>query len=269
MKQLVNKLNRYFKIYRQFAKFSLLDILAYRLNSLLIGVAPIIWLAIMLLFLKIIYGGISQLGGWSLWEVIFLTAVQEMIFVISWITFNYNFDIFSQEVKNGRFDLVLLKPINHQFMVSFRLLDFTAILSLFNTLAIFIYSWLHLNRDFNFGRIIGFIFLLAIGYGFSYYVNFIFACLNLFFTSARNITAIMGEMMDFGRYPAEIYQSWFRKFILYFIPILFYAYIPTAYLLGKISSLYILYALIVLVVFFLLSKYIWQAGLRHYQSASS
>lgn len=269
MRQLVNKIFRYFKLYRYLVKFSFLDILAYRFNSLLMGVAPIIWLGTMLLFIKIIYGGIKELGGWGVWDLVFLTAVQEVIFIFSWVTFTYNLDRFTNEVKTGSLDFTLIKPINHRFLVSFRFLDFTQAFSVVNTLVVFVISWSHLHLTPEFWRLIGFIFLLIIGYWLVYCVHFILASLNLFFISAKDLGGIVGEMMDFGRYPIDIYQTWFKRFLLYFVPILFYAYIPTAFLLGKISGIYLLYAPFVLAVFYLISQFVWRAGLRRYQSASS
>ena len=87
--------------------------------------------------------------------------------------------------------------------------------------------------------------------------------------NSRGFLDLIFEMTDFDRYPAGIYPYSWRTFLTFFLPILFFAYYPTAFLLGKIGYQYLYLGLIILAVLWLISNFIWQKGLKRYQSASS
>ena len=100
-------------------------------------------------------------------------------------------------------------------------------------------------------------------------VYFSVASLSLFFTQAEIFTDWLMEVMDFGRYPAEIYSNYFKLFLLFGLPVLFFSYVPTAILLGKIPWFYALLGIVVVVWLYIISTIIWRKGLKRYQSVSS
>lgn len=269
MKRLVNRLFFYLRLYVCFVRFSIQDILVYRLNGLLFGVAPIVWMGTVLIFIATIFSKVKSLGGWTLWEVIFLTSIHELIFIFTWTTFVANLTSFTNEIRTGRLDLVLTKPVNPRFLISFRSFDFSVIGSFINALLIFVFSFTRAVEGIVFYKLIGFLILLIMAYWIVYYIYFFFACVSLFFASSRYLMDWIGELTDFDRYPAEIYSSWLRVLLLFFLPILFFAYVPTAYILGKVGEEYIIGGLFVLVALHLITTAIWRRGLRYYQSASS
>lgn len=269
MKRLVNRLGYYLKIYYLLVKFSILDILIFRINALIMGLAPIVWLATMILFLLTIFSRVKQLGGWNFWEIVFLTGTHEVIFLLTWTTFGQNLRNFIDEVRTGRFDWVLLKPISPRFLVSFKLLDFTAFGSFLNVIFVFLFSFTKLTRTINGWRLGGFVLLLFLAYWIAYFVYFIFASLVLFFINSRTFIDWIFDTTDFDRYPAEIYPLNVRVFLTFFLPILFFAYIPTAFLLEKLNWIYLPLGMVILFLLYFISHFIWQAGLKHYQSASS
>lgn len=269
MRLLVNRFKYYLRILYSFIKFSLLDILIFRINALIMGLAPIVWLGTMILFLITIFSRVKQLGGWNFWEIVFLTGVHEVIFLLAWTTFASNLRTFIGDIQTGRFDQILLKPINPRFMVSFRFLDFTTFGSFLNVVFVFLFSFSRAVGRIDFMRLMGFMILLGVSYWICYFVYFIFASLALFFINVRIFLDWIFDLTDFDRYPAEIYPLTIRLFLTFFLPILFFAYVPTAFLLGKLNWSYVFISLLVLLFLYLISHFIWHRGLEHYQSASS
>lgn len=269
MKQLVNKIKRYLRIYFFLVRRSIIDILIFRINGLVLGLAPIFWMTSMLVFLATIFSKVNNLGGWSAWEIVFLTGVHEMIFLLTWATIMPNLKNFTYEVKNGKFDQVLLKPISPRFLSSFKMVDFTVIGSVFNVIFVFFFSLSRISFEHSLLRIGGFFLFLCFSYLIAYFVYFICASLSLFFINSRTLLDIVFELTETDRYPAEIYPTAFKAFLTVFLPILFFAYFPTAFLLGKIGAVYIIYAFLIAIVFGIVSHLVWHRGLRNYQSASS
>ncbi len=180
-----------------------------------------------------------------------------------------NLRSFISDVRNGKFDQVLLKPISPRFLSSFKTIDFTVIGSIFNVVFVFFFSITKVSINFSFFKIAGFLILAFLSYVIAYFVYFIFASLALFFINSRTLLDIIFELTETDRYPAEIYPVVLKTFLTVFLPILFFAYFPTAFLLGKISAVYIVYAFLVAAVFFFISHIVWHRGLKNYQSASS
>jgi len=269
MKQLVNKVKYYLKIYFFLVKLNVVGVLIYRVNPLIIGLAPFVWLATMLIFLATIFSRVKTLGGWNFWEIVLLSGVHEVIFLLTWATFLTNLRKFIDEVKTGRFDQILLKPISSRFLASFRNLDFTSVGGLLNAFFVFCFSLGKIIGEIHFLKIPGFLIFLLIAYFVCYFVYFIFTSLSLFFINSRTFIDWIFDVTDFDRYPAEIYTPRLRVFLTFFLPILFFAYYPTAYLLGKIGEGYLLIGLFLVIGLGLISHFLWHFGLRYYQSASS
>jgi ABC-2 type transport system permease protein len=269
MKPLAARITYYLKLYCHFFKFSLADILVYRTNAFLMGLAPLVWLATMLIFIQVIFSRVGSLGGWTLWEVVFLTAIHELLFTVSWIVYGNNLGVFEWEVKNGQLDKQLVKPMSARFLVSFRGIDFTPLVSLLSSSLLMIVSLNHLRVVVNLSEIIIFIVWLALSFLIVYNYRFLLSSLCLFFVSAQHLSEWAGELGDFNRYPADIYHPWLKFLLMTLVPVLYFSYIPASYFLGKINSWYFLWTVITLLVFSVISGLIWRLGLRHYQSASS
>jgi len=269
MKQLVNKINRYLKLYFRFFKISVMEIAMYRLNSLFFGLASIVWLATTLLFISVIFKGRTEIAGWTVWEVTLLLGIHEIVFLFAWVFFVDNLKNFMYSVRIGSFDKTLLKPVNHRFLVSFGKLDFSSISDVFSLIIIFFVAFSHLTIKVDFWQ--GFIFFVSILSSFviAYFLYFIISSLCLFITSAENYTDWLIEATDFDHYPAEIYGNKLKFFYYSVLPILYFAYVPTAILLNKLPTYYVLFGLILILVLYFISKIIWKAGLKNYQSVSS
>lgn len=269
MKRLGSSWRRYFGLYRLILRFSLMDVLIFRVNALVMGLAPIVWLATMLVFLQVIFSGVKQLGGWTFWETVFLTGTHEVIFLLTWSTFANNLRSFIDSVRTGKFDQVLLKPVSPRFLISFRSIDFAYIGSFLNVIFVFFFSFSKVIDRIDVQRIPGFIIFLFLAYLINYYVFFIFASLSLVWVNSKAFLDLIFDLTDFDRYPAEIYPLGVKVFLTFFLPILFFAYFPTAYLLGKIGIGYLLLGVLILLMLFLISNFVWKKGIKNYQSASS
>jgi len=273
MKQLVNKLLhkifRYLRLYFLIAKTSVMSVFIYRANSLIFGITPIIWMLTSLVFITVIFGGVKEIGGWSFWEIMLLLGIHELVFLGTWMFFADNLDAFIFDVRTGAFDRTLVKPANHRFLVSFGAIDFTGIGSLLNTIVILSLAIPHVDIKISAVKIVLFLISLFSAYAITYLLYFSISCLSLFFVNAFTFSDWLLEATDFDRYPADIYSRGFRRFLFFGLPILFFAYVPTAILLGKIPDYFVGLGLLVILWLLIISTFLWRKGLKKYQSASS
>lgn len=269
MKQLVNNFRRYLKLFFCLLRVSVMETLAYRTSGLLLGITPIVWMATNLIFLSVLFGGVKEIGGWSRWEMMLLLGIHEVIFLLTWMFFAGNLEKFVDDVRLGSFDRTLLKPANHRFLVSFNAVDLTALGSLINSIVILSIAFSKLSLNFTFVKTVCFFVSFFSAVIIVYLIYFLVASLCLFFTKAEIFLDWFLEMTDFDRYPADIYGNGFRRFLFFGLPILFFAYVPTAILLDKIPLIFTVYGLLIILWLYFLSTIFWRVGLKRYQSASS
>lgn len=269
MKQLANNLKRYLKLYFYLARFSVMEVTIYRANSLLLGITPIVWMIIQVIFVSVLFKENKEIAGWNYWEVMLLLGIHELVFLGTWMIFAENLEKFIREVRFGNYDRMLLKPVNQRFLISFNALDFTSIGSLFNTIVILSFSLSHIALKIDFFKLILFFISLICAGIIIYLFYFIIATLSFFITNAEVFTDWLLEASDFDHYPGEVYGNYFRSFLLFGLPILFFGYVPAAILLDKLPSYYALLAVMMVLWLYLISTILWRKGLKRYQSASS
>ncbi len=248
---------------------SVMSVFIYRTNSLLMSISPLVWMLTVITFISVLFSGTKEIGGWHYWETMFLLGIHELIFIGSWFLFIANLQTFNQEIGQGRFDRMLLRPINHRFLVSFNSVDLSLLGGLINALLVTLVALSHLVIKISVFKILIFLFSFLSSYVIVYLVYFCISTLSLFFINAETMSDWLLEATDFDRFPAEIYSNLFRNFLYFVIPILFFAYVPTAILLDKLPYYFAGLGILLLVWLCFLSTLLWKKGLKKYQSASS
>ena len=172
-------------------------------------------------------------------------------------------------VVQGDLDFVLLKPINSQFLVSFRYVKSYAIFSLIILFMMLIrQSNLHsgdigiINYIFFF---VSFIFGLIIWYS----LDFLISCLTFWF---KNFTVggwLSHELLKFSSRPDSIYTGLTRKLLFSLIPMALVSSVPARMLLYGFDIKLLIFQIIVSLGFVLLTFFVWRRGLFRYESASS
>jgi len=91
-------------------------------------------------------------------------------------------------------------------------------------------------------------------------------------TELINILSYGGR--DMLSYPLTIYHRLMQRFFLFVIPLAFGSFVPACYLLGKplpfgLPGEIVFAAPLLALAFAMVSRVIWQFGVRHYQSTGS
>jgi len=247
-----------------------MSILIYRFNSLLVGFTPIVWMLGTISFLSVIFRGSEEIAGWSFWEVMLLTGVHELLYLLGWLTFIDNLNEFIYRVEQGKFDITLSRPVNHRFLVSFNSIDLSGVLGgLVNTTFLIGLSLIKLKLFISWDKILFFLISLIMSYLIFYFLVFLLSSLSLYWIKSETFVDWLLSSTEFDRYPADLYEQKFKFFLLTLFPILFVSYVPAAILLGKLPFYYVIFGLFIVIWLYLISTIIWRRGLRHYQSASS
>src|SRR5438552_7889732 len=116
---------RYLNLWASLAKFSLLGEMAFRGNFVVKVFVELLWLAILLLFNFTLFEYTQNIADWDQHEYLFFLGCYFAMAGLLEMLFLSNCNEFAELVRTGDLDFFLLKPVDEQFMVSCRTVDWS------------------------------------------------------------------------------------------------------------------------------------------------
>lgn len=265
---LLTIVKKYLGLYRAFFKASLVADLEYRLNFVFLVFAEFVWYSTQLILFEVLYRHTSIIGNWNLAQMrvfIFLVLFVDSIYMILW---DPNFSTFTDNVRKGSLDLLLMKPINSMFMLSSQRISVSHLPCFFITGAGLLWALSQLP-DFNWYKLLWLLILIPSGLSVIFCGRFALNSTSIIFTRADFLQYIWYSLFRLGLRPDAIYSGFIRIILIFVVPFAMVASIPARVLLEPTSLWMLAWALVLpFVLFYLLKKY-WNYCLRFYSSASS
>lgn len=219
----------------------------------------------------VLFDRFKMIQGWTFEELALIYGIMHIGFSTA-EAFARGFDTFSQIVKNGDFDRILLRPMGTLFQVAAREIQFMRIGRFLQGLMILLWGCTQLKVSFDSLSALV-IFLAFLGTTSLFYGLFIIQATLSFWTTETlelmNIVTYGG--LESGQYPMSIYNPIFKGFFTFIIPMACVAYYPVAILLHhEILPMGVgLIAPLAGILFLSLSYRLWNFGVSHYQSTGS
>ena len=120
---MIKNFRRYARLLGSLARFSLAREMAFRSNFLVKVSVEVLWLGILLAFYKVVFAKTNVVAGWSEAEYLFFVGCFFAINGVIECLFLDNCNELAELVRTGDLDFLLLKPIDEQFLVSCRRID--------------------------------------------------------------------------------------------------------------------------------------------------
>src|SRR5258708_20110181 len=114
---------RYLSIYTALWRNSVVREMGFKTNFLLWIVVELLWFALQLCFIVVIYQHTDHIGDWRKWEVVMLVGASHFIQQLFTAIFLTNCVQLSELVRSGKLDFMLLLPVNTRFIISLRQVD--------------------------------------------------------------------------------------------------------------------------------------------------
>src|SRR5437867_4359591 len=118
-------LTRYLGLWGALAKFSLLGEMAFRGNFLVKVFVELLWLGILLLFNITLFQQTNQIAEWDQNQYLFFIGCYFALGGLLETVFLDNCNEFAELVRTGDLDFFLLQPIDEQFLISCRKIDWS------------------------------------------------------------------------------------------------------------------------------------------------
>lgn len=230
-------------------------------------IGKLIRFAFFLFFLLIIIDRTKAIVGYSLWQIIFFYATFNLIDILVQFFLREVYR-FRSYVVSGDFDFFLVKPYSPLFRSLFGGADPLDIPMIILSLVFVIGS----------GIMIGNISILSVGLYILLLINSFFIALafhiivlaiGVLTTEVDNTIWLYRDLTQMGRLPIDIYIEPLRSVLTFAIPVGIMITFPAKALMGLLSPLAILVAVVVSVGVFSMAFFLWRFSLTQYSSASS
>ena len=260
-------IKRYLKIWWLYGANSFQTQFAVRWALLIFLSGKILRFSIFTFFIILLLQNTKVLAGYTLDQTIFFFLSFNLLDITAQMVFREVYR-FRSMVVSGNFDFYLIKPVNPLFRSLFGgpdILDFFTLIPLIFAIVYF------MDRvgGLNFLSIALYILLIISGFLISLSFHILVLSLAILTQEIDHAIMVYRDIVGMGRMPIDIYREPIRGLLTFVIPVGIMSSFPTKALLGLLSPLLILYALIFTIILLFLSLKMWDYSVRKYSSASS
>jgi len=262
---------RYLRLIRRFAEASAQNEMAYRANFWISLLHSLLNLGTGVVGVTVLFGQVGTVHGWDYPATLALLGVYLTVDALRGLFIGPSLDALAGlggEIWSGRFDFTLLRPVDVQFLASFRhwrplaLIDLALGLGVLGTAVVKLETPLTLARTAT--------FLIALGAGMTILYAILLAFTSLVFWSpALLYTWIFDAVFQMARYPAGLYPGWLRLALTWVVPVGVMTTVPAQALAGELSARMLIGSVALATALLVGASALFRFGLRRYASASS
>jgi len=257
------------KTYKIFFLQYLKSMLSHKIDFILNVLSISLNQLISLIFLYIIHTTVPNLNGWSTDELLLLYSLFLFNKGLAGFFTNGLYDI-EYYIKKGELDRYLIRPVSPLTQILMGNVDFTQIVNIVAGIGLLIYTIPSLNVILNVKTCLIFTTFTLISLVLFFSIKLLTMSIAFWTLTSFPLTIAVENLSDFSKYPINIFPQEIKFILIFILPWAFISYYPAAYLLLRLTNyLYILLAIIISCVLFIISIYTWKKGLKHYGSAGS
>ena len=225
----------------------------------------------LIVFIDVLFSNITTLAGYNREEMLFMVFIGQAAYYFGWGIFGINGERLNEDINNGSFDFVLVRPAPPLFFILFRNISIIGTLrdSSANILVIlFLINWATLHITLA-SIILGLITFIAGQIIWQYIrVGLVFPA--FWFGNAKSIMSISYELTETHELPLEGYSTSLRILFTTLIPTIIVSAMAGSVVLNKSNGLLMAgWAVAVAIAASFIFVKAWEFSLKHYSSASS
>jgi ABC-2 type transport system permease protein len=270
----MNAMFRYLRLYLALARYGLARELAFRGNFLVKIFVEILWLFILLAFYRTVFSKTSVVADWSESEYLFFVGCYFTLAAFIEAFFLANCSEFAELIRTGDLDFFLLKPIDEQFLVTCRDIDWSSVPTVLMGSAVMGLALGQLPIDLSIGRFALFLLLFACGLAIAYSLLLLLTSTSVWFKRNQSLYELWWLFTSLMRYPREIFVGPLATplgwFFTYVIPVLLVANLPARTMVKFFNEWELIaFTVAVAIISLAVSRIFFRYALRRYRSASS
>jgi len=262
-------MKRYLKLYWLFIKYSVVRAMMYKEDFIIWSLVSIGWMILMLVFYQLLFLNVDSIAGWTKPQVLLIQGFYFMLELVLWGALWENMRGIPEKINKGTMDIELIKPINHQFLLSFK--DFS-----FDNMPNFILGLFTVIYALNLGQITPtpmgislsiLAFIIASIYIYSGW--FTTMCIAFWFDRFDNLHYFFPGLRQFWKVPHPFYKGVLRGIFTFVLPVTLVTTVPVEFLLGRPQWTWFAILTFFAIATLKFSSWFFNFAIKHYSSASS
>jgi ABC-2 type transport system permease protein len=262
---------RYLRLIGRFVRASAQQDLAYRANFLISLLHSVLNLGVGVVGVTVLFGQVEALHGWDLRGTLALLGVYLNVSALRGLFLGPSLDALAGmdgEVWTGRLDFTLLRPVDIQFLTSFRYWRLFSLTDLLLGMGVVGAALSLPGNPLTAGRLAAFAVSLAAGLTILYALLLGFAAL-VFWSPGFLFGWLFDGIFQMARYPVGIYPGWLRPALTWIVPVGLITTAPAEALTGDLALPTLLGSAGLASLMLIAASLLFRTGLRRYASASS
>lgn len=264
---------RYTRLLGQLGRYTLARELAFRGNFLVKVSVEVLWLSILLAFYKVVFAQTSRVADWGENQYLFFVGSYFAMNGLIECLFLENFNEFAELVRTGDLDFLLLKPVDAQFLISCRRVDWATAPNVLMGATVMGISLWRMGWQFDPVRVAAFAVTFTCGLLIAYSFMLVLTAFSVWLVRNQTLMEMWWLFSSLARYPKQIFDGTGAAplgFIFTFLlPILLVSNVPAVTMVRAMDWGMIGYTVIATVVCLWASRRFFARALQSYRSASS
>jgi len=269
----MNIVAHYGRLLGSLGRYTLARELSLRGNFLVKVIVEVIWLGIILAFYATVFAKTQTIAGWSENQYLFFVGGFFALGGLIETLFLENCNEFAELVRTGDLDFLLLKPVDEQFLISCRRVDWAVSMNIPMGMAVMLLALVRMHWEFDIVRVLVFIVTFGCGTAIAYSFMLMLTATSVWLVRNQSLMEMWWLFSSLARYPKEIFLGSRAEpigFLFTFIlPILLVSNVPADAMVRSLNPGLIAYTIGATVVLLAVSRWFFRYALRSYRSASS
>lgn len=241
--------------------------LEYRANFIANAALSLFWTVWAALGVRVFFRFSERVAGWTYRE---LLVVVGMFFAINGLRqalFDPNLARMTDYIRNGMLDFLLTKPVNTQFMVSFRHLGVYNLLDPLLGVGLSATGLALADRIPGPGQVGSFVVMFCVAVLFLYAMTMALMALSVRLVNSDEVGHVGYLAVELGRFPVQLYRNPVQT-ILTYLPVAFLTTFPAQALLGTLDRRLLLVGPVASTAAVITTSTAFRRSLRTYSGAS-
>lgn len=258
---------KFWRVWRGWLALQVSAEMTYRFNFIMKMFAMITFDSFGPILAFVIYNVSSGIPGWSFAEFLLIQGTWTLTTGLTHLLFWDFAGMVIENVRDGNYDLVLVKPGNPLLLGLATGADMdgasrVVVGSAISAFALYKIGWAFVLHDF-----ISFIMLVVAGVLFLLSLQVILGAMAFLFVKSFTLMNIFDVLTDVGKNPLSVFGPIGIVLFTYGFPIGLAAFWPASAILGRLAFPSIMGLFFTGLAFFAFSASLWTFGIKHYTSA--
>lgn len=262
----MKNLKLYASIYYEFFKQNLKVMIEYRVDFIIGALSTIATQLGGVLFVWVIFQNIDNINGWSFYEIIFIYGLLTTCKGINHIFFDDLWTVGNKYIREGSFDIILLRPIRPLFHIVANKVQRDGVGDLLIGIVLISKAIHKLQLNLDAIKILELLFFIAIGSAIIVAINVITCTLSFWTINSTSYMWAIFSLNEFALYPINIFHPIISVVVSWIVPYAFASFYPATYFLNKSYSHLSMVSPIIAIILWIIALRFWKIGIKNYSS---